>query len=74
MDQRQPPDSGLPLLMKNNRILVPYRAIAKKLGAAVEWDAVNQIVIMTDGENTVMLKIGSATALVNGEPVELDVA
>lgn len=80
----QAPDSGVlisdtpltldaPLIMKNNRILVPYRAIAEALGAAVDWDAANQIVTMTAGENTVKLKIGSATALVNGEPVEMDV-
>ena len=62
-----------PLIMKNNRILVPYRAIAEALGAEVDWDPADQIVTMKAGENTVKLKIGSATALVSGEPVEMDV-
>jgi len=64
----------VPLVMQDNRVLVPFRPIAEALGAEVEWDAQTQTVIMTAGERTVELAIGSTTSLVDGEPVAIDVA
>ncbi|MEW5952870.1 MAG: copper amine oxidase N-terminal domain-containing protein [Bacillota bacterium] len=61
-----------PLFMKNGRIMAPYRAIAGALGAAVDWDATNQIVTLTSGDTKVIMKIGSTTALVNGQTEQLD--
>lgn len=51
--------------------MVPVRLISEKMGAAVRWLADTNEVAITLGESTVQLKIGSAQAQVNGEPVTL---
>ncbi|HBX22284.1 MAG TPA: hypothetical protein DEF34_01415 [Desulfotomaculum sp.] len=63
----------VPLVMQDNRVLVPFRPIAEALGAEVSWDAQTQTVTMTAGERTVELAIGSTAPLVNGEPTAIDV-
>ena len=45
-----------------------------KLGAEVQWDEVNKTVTVTRGDKSVVLVIGSMTAKVNGEDVQMDVA
>ncbi|GAX89989.1 copper amine oxidase [Effusibacillus lacus] len=60
--------------IKNDRTLVPMRTIFEKLGATVEWDNATQTVTGKKGDTVIKLTIGSNTALVNNEPVELDVA
>lgn len=54
--------------------MVPVRFIGDALGADVKWDGnVNQV-IYSDRDKVVTIEIGSNTAFVNGEPVEMPVA
>ena len=58
----------------NGRILVPVATIAKELGATVEWIAETESVIITqpNKNKTIYLKIGQASAIVNGMEIGLD--
>lgn len=58
----------------NGRVLIPFRAIAEALNVKVDWDDSTKTVTASDSEKVVSLKIGSKTATVNKEEVELDVA
>jgi hypothetical protein len=53
--------------------MVPVR-FAQDLGATVEWDDATQTVTYTKGETTISMTVGSKTAVVNGENVQLPVA
>jgi uncharacterized Zn-binding protein involved in type VI secretion len=72
--------NGMPVAMdaapviKNSRTLLPIRALIKALGGTVEWNATTKTVTVMLGSRTVVLTIGSKTALVGGKPVALDVA
>lgn len=57
----------------NNRLLVPFRAIATALGAQVEWRYKERQVVMTKGDTIIVLTIDSNVALVNGREKSLDV-
>ncbi len=57
----------------NDRLLVPFRAIATALGASVEWRYKEQQVVMTKGDKTIVLTIDSNVVIVNGEEKTLDV-
>jgi Mg-chelatase subunit ChlD len=58
----------------NGNVLVPFRAIFESLGATVKWDGATQTVTATKEGKTIILKIGSTTAYVNGVPVTLSAA
>lgn len=51
----------------DSRTLVPVRPIAEALGATVLWVGENRQVILSTGGDTVVLTLGSAKAVVNGE-------
>ncbi|WP_455258174.1 copper amine oxidase N-terminal domain-containing protein [Peptoniphilus asaccharolyticus] len=55
------------------RTLVPFRALLEKLGAKVEWNEKTQTVTATKADKTIVLKIGSNKATVDGKEVTLDV-
>ncbi|MDD5937520.1 MAG: N-acetylmuramoyl-L-alanine amidase family protein [Clostridiales bacterium] len=55
----------------DGRTLVPVRAIAEPLGATVLWIAENQQVLILNGDDTIVLTLGSATAVVNGQNMAL---
>jgi plastocyanin len=57
----------------NNRIFLPYRAFAEKLGGTVAYDPAVKSVTVTNGSNVYVLTIGSKIAVVNGVQVTLDV-
>ncbi|MFZ5595858.1 MAG: stalk domain-containing protein [Bacillota bacterium] len=59
--------------IKDNRVLVPFRALFEALGATVGWDNVNQVVTGTRNGKEIKLTIDSKTAYVDGKAVELDV-
>lgn len=63
----------VPPVIKNGRTLVPMRTIFEQLGAIVTWDAKTKMVQAIKGYTTIILKIGSNRALVNGQEVTLDV-
>lgn len=57
-----------------NRTLVPIRFIGEALGAHIEWNNVTDQVIIKDGDQEIVLTIGSRNVLVNGVQHEIDCA
>jgi len=55
------------------RTMVPVRAISEGFGADVGWDGRNKQVTVGKSAYVVVLVINSKNALVNGEPVEMNV-
>jgi plastocyanin len=58
----------------DNSLFVPYRAFAETIGAEVGWDGGTQTVTVTKDGSTIKLKIGSATATVNGRETAMPAA
>lgn len=58
----------------SGRTLVPVRFVSEAFGFDVQWDEVDRKVTIKNQLKTIELTIGSKTAYVNGEPVEMDVA
>lgn len=53
------------------RTMVPVRSVGELLGATVLWPQGTDQVILRKGERTVVLTLGSPTALVNGQEMPL---
>lgn len=71
-----PMDLDVPGLIRSvdgvdGRTLVPVRPIAEALGATVLWIAENRQVLIFNSEDTIVLTLGSARAVVNGKQVQL---
>lgn len=62
-----------PPVLKNDRTLVPVRAIFEKLGAVVSWEEATQTVRAVKGDITVTLQIDNNIMYKNGEAISLDV-
>lgn len=73
VDNRPIPFDVAPL-MRNSRILVPFRAIAESLGIDVTWDQATGTVHATGYGKNISLQVGNLSAQVNGTAVPLDVA
>ena len=58
--------------MQGSRVMVPLRGVFEKMGADVRWDRNNQTVYATRGSDEITLPIGSRTATVNGNRVQMD--
>ncbi len=58
---------------ERGRVLVPLRGVLEQLGAYVGWDQATQTVTASKGDLDLKLPIGSRTARVNGNDVQLDV-
>lgn len=71
VDGRQLPAEPAPL-MSHGRVSVPMRAIFQALGAKVDYRA--GVITAARGSDSVILKLGSTQARLNGRPVTLDVA
>ncbi|OQB15000.1 MAG: hypothetical protein BWY15_00815 [Firmicutes bacterium ADurb.Bin193] len=63
-----------PAMIRNDRTMVPMRAIFEIMGATVDWDEATSTVTATKGNTTITLTIGSTEAKLNGQPLTLDVA
>ncbi|MCL1816550.1 MAG: stalk domain-containing protein [Clostridiales bacterium] len=63
-----------PAYIQESRTMVPLRFISESCGYRVEWDKEFRYATVFSATKTLRLDIGSDIALVNGEPVELDVA
>lgn len=81
--QAQPEDiqvyiDGLPVyfdvkpVIKNDRTLVPFRAVAEMLNVKVTWNGAEQTIDASDGVISAELQIGSKTAYRNKTPVVLE--
>ncbi len=66
-------DSDVAPFIVNGRTLVPIRVISEYLHCVVGWDNATRTVTVLNGAKTIKLKIGSATAYVNGKPIKMDV-
>ncbi|WP_231745134.1 copper amine oxidase N-terminal domain-containing protein [Lysinibacillus sp. F5] len=62
-----------PPAMIQGRVMLPLRAIFEALGASVNWDSKNQTVTGYKEDTTVVLKMKSKVATINGKSVTLDV-
>jgi len=69
---------GLPIVtetkpvIRDDRVMVPFRAVAESLNAQVSWESDSQkVTAMQDGV-IVVLQIGNQTAWLNGVAVSLD--
>ncbi len=58
----------------NDRTMVPMRKIFEILGAQIAWEDSTQTVTATQNGTTIVLTIGSDTAQLNGEAIQLDAA
>lgn len=61
----------VPALALGGRTMVPVRMVGEPLGATVLWPQGTNQVILRKSSNTVVLTLGSPTALVNGSEVPL---
>lgn len=62
-----------PPILENGRTLVPLRAIFEALGAAVQWDSENQIIIANRNGTMIEMQIGSNILQRDSSDIELDV-
>ena len=61
-----------PPVIKNNRTLLPIRAIIEALGGSVSWDATEKKVTVTLGSTTIELWIGKLIAKINSVDTPID--
>ncbi|MGE6577976.1 CotH kinase family protein [Paenibacillus xylanexedens] len=59
-------------LQQSGRVMVPVNAILEAMGAEVTWDKTAKTVTAVLNDQTLVLKIGSNTATVNGKTLEID--
>ena len=67
-------DLAVPPVMRENRMLVPARAVFERLGATVGWHPSTRTVHIEHGEKSIHLTIGESIMFVNGEVVEMPIA
>ena len=63
--------TDVPAMLYGSRTLVPIRFVAENLGAQVQWDEKAYTATIITADKTIILKIDSATATVNGKKVTL---
>ena len=68
------PGEGTTPVIRNDRTLVPIRAIIEALDGTVGWDGNTQTASLKVDDDTVKLTIGSLTAYHNGVAKKLDVS
>lgn len=66
------PGYGTAPLIRNERTMVPIRAVVESMGGRVEWDNESQTISICREDNTVELTINSEKAYINGEEYILD--
>lgn len=66
-------DSPQAPVIQNGRTLVPFRAIAQGLGAAVHYDAPTKQITAAKGDTILVLTLNGRTMIVNGQEKTLDV-
>jgi len=59
-------------VLQSGRTLVPIRVIMENLGAQVDWSDRTETVTINGAGKTIVLKIGSRAATVNGAEIALD--
>jgi len=69
----EPLEMSVPPVIVDNRTLIGVRFIGEAVGGTVEWDPVSRRVTVVSPGGTVVLTIGDPVALVNGQPVTMEV-
>jgi hypothetical protein len=69
----EPQTIDTPPYLEGSTTMLPFKFIGDALGATVKWEGESKVVTFEQGRNIIALQIGSTTALVNGESVQLDV-
>jgi len=59
-------------IIRNSRTMLPVRFVAENLGATVGWDGATSTVTVTTDTTKLEIRIGAATAKINGKEVTLD--
>jgi len=73
LDQERLVTDVAPYLVPGKNVtMLPFRAVGEAVGATVGWNKSKQEVEFRKDDTVIQLKIGSDTALVNGEKVALD--
>ena len=62
-----------PAVIKDNRTLIPVRALTESFGATVDWNQENKTATIVKGNTRIELKLDNKTAKINGKQVQLDV-
>jgi len=69
----QPVSADTVPIMMQGHVLVPVRAIFEALGGTLDWNSTNRTVIGQKSGNQIRLSIGNKQAIVNGNPVTMDI-
>ena len=64
-------DTDVPAFLSGGRTMVPVRVISEALGAQVQWNQDAKEITITSQQRTIVLIIDSATAMVDGQAVDL---
>ena len=64
--------AGSAILATNGRVYLPVRLVAENLEATVNWNALKQQVEIVSGSDTIVLSLGSKSAMVNGVRRDFD--
>ncbi|RXZ79544.1 copper amine oxidase N-terminal domain-containing protein [Paenibacillaceae bacterium] len=59
--------------LKNNRVLIPLRAVSHNMGAAVEWNQHLKTIKIRQNDVEILLTVNSKKVTVNHTEIELDV-
>ncbi len=59
-------------IIKNNRTLLPIRAVIESLGGTIQWNGKTREVTIELNGHSIVLKIGSSVALVDGIKTKID--
>jgi len=70
----QPMTLQVPPVIRNGRVLVPFRALFEAFGATVDWQPATETVTGRLGTISLSMRLNQPTAVVNGRNVQLDVA
>lgn len=72
--QEVDPGRGTVPMIRDNRTLVPIRAITEAMGGSAEWIAERQEIVLKANDKNVKMWIGNTDILVGEEKGEMDVA
>lgn len=67
-----PVEFDTPAVIKNDRVMVPFRGLAELLDVQVEWLADSQTVVAVAAGSQVKLQVGNQTAFQNQQEIRLD--
>lgn len=61
-----------PAIIRNNRVMVPFRALFELMDAEVDWDPRTQQIFGRTDTQTITLTVGNSQAIINGEQHFMD--